>query len=433
MSEGHARLGPSNHRWPNCPGSVREEAGYPDVAGEAAIDGTGSHLLLELCLTNGVRAEQYEGQIIGANHPDNPMGWLVSSDRIERVQMCLDYVSRRVQELREQFGGEVSVESESISDPGVFFGRTDWHGTADITIEAFDANGNIMLVEIVDFKDGRGWVHVPGNTQLVSYIAGKVLPWLVDDIKVQCRMTIVQPKTNPVVRYEETDSVDVKKEAKILAMAANRTDSEDAPLIPDDKGGKGYCRWCKHKSNCTALASKSLTTVSTMTNLSKGSDLFSIIQQSTEMITALTEEQLSELADAREGILAIFDRVHKEMETRIASGKVVPGYGMVPGKGSNVWSEDEEKIAKMLKARKLKKEEIYPAKLISPAQVMKLKNLTKEQKERIQKEYITYTAGDSKLGKVARESQQQSIENMFKDVAQGTTDVVQSTPEISFI
>ena len=64
----HARLSPSNTRWPKCPGSVREEAAYPDVSGEAAIDGTGSHLLLELCLQNGVRAATYDGQIIGANH-----------------------------------------------------------------------------------------------------------------------------------------------------------------------------------------------------------------------------------------------------------------------------------------------------------------------------------------------------------------------------
>ena len=74
---GHARLGPSNHRWPHCPGSIREEANYPDVSGEAAIDGTGSHLLLEMCLDNNVLAIQYDQQIIGANSPEHTGGWLV--------------------------------------------------------------------------------------------------------------------------------------------------------------------------------------------------------------------------------------------------------------------------------------------------------------------------------------------------------------------
>ena len=68
----HARLSPSNARWPNCPGSVREEASYIDVAGAAAIDGTGSHLLLEMCLDNAVPAIVYDGQVIGANDEARP-------------------------------------------------------------------------------------------------------------------------------------------------------------------------------------------------------------------------------------------------------------------------------------------------------------------------------------------------------------------------
>ena len=64
----HARLSPSNHRWPHCAGSVREESNYPDIAGEAAIDGTGSHILLELSLINNVKASHYDKLIIGDNN-----------------------------------------------------------------------------------------------------------------------------------------------------------------------------------------------------------------------------------------------------------------------------------------------------------------------------------------------------------------------------
>ena len=56
---GHARLSPSSSRWVHCPGSIREEAGYEDVSGEAAIDGTGSHLLLEECLIHNRTAESF--------------------------------------------------------------------------------------------------------------------------------------------------------------------------------------------------------------------------------------------------------------------------------------------------------------------------------------------------------------------------------------
>ena len=99
----HARLGPSDKTWPDCPGSPRVNAGYEDIPGAPAIDGTGSHLLLEECLMSNVRSNAYDGQIIGANHPDNPMGWLVSIDRVERVQQCLDYIQRRVKELSLMF------------------------------------------------------------------------------------------------------------------------------------------------------------------------------------------------------------------------------------------------------------------------------------------------------------------------------------------
>ena len=78
----------------------------------------------------------------------------------------------------------------------------------------------------------------------------------------------------------------------------------------------------------------------------------------------------------------IFDKVDDEIERRLVNGDTVPGYAMQPGNSSNQWNSPEEDIAKMLKSRRLKKEQIYPAKLISCAQVLKLKELTPEQKAR---------------------------------------------------
>mgnify|MGYP000243372453 CR=1 FL=1 len=48
----HAKLSPSSaYRWLACPGSVREEAKYPEPpSGPGAIDGTHSHTLLEHCI-----------------------------------------------------------------------------------------------------------------------------------------------------------------------------------------------------------------------------------------------------------------------------------------------------------------------------------------------------------------------------------------------
>lgn len=455
----HARLGPSNARWPNCPGSVREEANYPDVAGKAAIDGTGSHELLELCLNNNVRAEAYDRQIIATNHHDNPNGWLVDLDRIERVQMCLDYVTRRVKELKEIYH-DVTVASETKSDPGGAFNRDDWWGTVDITITARNGEGNVHFIEVIDYKDGQGYVHVKDkegnyNTQLLSYMGGKLRqyvgsgpdltpPFNTDTIPV-VRMTIVQPKTNPVVRYEDESAAHVMLKIEELARAAALTDDPEAPLIPDNKGGKGYCRWCKHKSNCSAESTRSVEVMSAMSTdviATNGQSLFELVATSIDKVSELSNEQLSELADTEAGIQAVFDKVKSEIENRIEQGQTVSGYAMLPSRASRVWNEDEEKMVKLFRARKLKQEDYYPRKLISPAQFEKLSGLKPAQIEKMISEYVTEKTGKSKLTRVAHEKADKSTEMMFadvtpslfddKNVAQEPTPVVQSKSEVSF-
>lgn len=427
----HARLGPSNHRWPHCPGSIREEAQYQDFGSAAAIDGTGSHLLLEMCLLNGVRAESYDGQVIGVGDHENPMGWMVGPDRIERVQMCLDYVTRRVNELKAKYPGQdVTVEAETKGDPGGAFGRTDWWGTIDITVTVPG-----VFVEIIDYKDGRGWVSEKSNTQLGSYAFGKIRPFVAsgpdlvrpfrpEALKDGVRMTIVQPKTTPVVRYEEVTAAEVVQRAENLAIAARRTDDPDAPLV----SGK-HCQWCKANpkrgGHCTAESTKSMGVLTTMGNniiAKEGVSLFEIVNQAISDTGSMTPEQLAELSDAREGIMVAFDKVDTEIERRLEQGDTVPGYAMKPGRASRVWNDEPEAIAKMLKGRRLTKDDIYPPSLVSPAQLMKCDKLTDEQKQKIERDFIATKAGKMKLTKVARGEESKSLQ---KDVAQRNDDVEQ--------
>lgn len=399
----HARLSPSNHRWPHCAGSVREEAAYEDIPGESAIDGTGSHLLLEMSLNQGVPAANFEGQIIGVNHEDKPNGWIVAKDRIDRVQQCLDYVRRRYFELQQQFPEcQVIIEAESKSDPGAVVGRDDWHGTCDITITCIDPGGSCKFLETIDYKDGRGWVAVDGNPQLIGYLGGKLYV-VTCGSKTPCRMTIVQPKTNPVVRYVDTTKAEVMNEVKLLGEAAARTDDPDAPLVSGP-----HCQWCKHNPSrggeCTEKSEDAIRRIEPMTEVVQtGSGaLFEVISETFGDITQLPAEKLADLADARAGVEAVFDKVEAEIERRIEAGERVDGYAMRPGKGANQWRVGEEEVVKMLKARRLKKDDIFPPKLISPAQVMKHPALTEDQKKKIEAQYIDYVPGKLKLTKVER-------------------------------
>lgn len=425
----HARLGPSNARWPHCPGSVREEANYEDVPGSAAIDGTGSHCLLELCLKTNHDASYYDGQIIEINHPDNLGGWLVDLERCKRVQQCLDYVSARRGELEAQ-GYQVEVLSESKSSPGELFGRSDWWGTVDISISA-RTNGVLVVLEVVDFKDGRGYVSVKNNTQLASYALGRTLAYPTND-NTAVQLTIVQPKTAPVVRSVTMTMGGLMAKGRELSIAADATDATDAPLIPDNKGGKGYCQWCKHKVNCEARNNNDMSELSAIEALPPAASL-----------KGIADKALAGIVSSEPAVMAMIEKAKAEIQRRIESGAPVAGYAMVPGRAARVWNENEETMVKLFRARKLKQGDYYTQKIITPAQAEKLDTLTDEQKQKLIGKYVTEKAGKMKLTKVAYEKP--TVNEMFpvteelipagkQTVVQDHTDTAQcETDTVSFL
>ena len=345
----HARLGPSNRRWPKCPGSIREEMFYIDKAGEPAIDGTGSHLLLEKCLTSYDRAETFIDETIGSGHEDYPKGWLVDAERAKRVSVCIDYIDQRVQELSKKYiGCKIIVEAESISNPGEKFGRDDWWGTCDVTISVVDLHldCSVVYVEVIDYKDGRMYVSERDNTQLMSYLYGKIT-----DVK-EGQMTIVQPKTNNPIRSQTISAVQLQTEAEMLNFAAIATDNPDAPL----KAGK-WCRFCKASSknggHCKLPEEKEL--------------LFDPVEASDDKIREfLNQEQI---------YLDTFAACKAEIQKTLEDGYKFEGYKMAPGRRSSSWLVDEEAVVKALRKLKLKKAEMYEKKLLSVSRVAKLLSL----------------------------------------------------------
>jgi hypothetical protein len=380
---------------------VREEANYPDISGEAAIDGTGSHLLLELCLTENQPALAYLDSLIGVNDPEKPGGWMVDRERCDRVQMCLDYITRRVTELETNYpDADIAVESETKSNPGEKFGRDDWWGTVDVTITVTMA-GKVHFIEVVDYKDGSGWVHVEGNTQLISYLGGKAP----DIFDLKCRMTIVQPKTQPPVRYADIVWSELNEELVKLASAAEATDDPEAPLTCGN-----HCQWCKHKPNCTVQTEGS---IEIMSQLIPIKDLNILIENPGQ----LPSSQLSKILSAKEGIMTAFDKVAEEIQRRIEAGDDVPGWAMVPGNSRRIWNCSEAEVEKALRSRRLKDADIYVKSIVSPAQCMKIPQLTDKQKQTIEKELITTIAGKLTLKKVSRKQKTEAAE-MFAEVAQ---------------
>ena len=165
----HAQLSPSKrNRWALCPGSIREEAKYPEQSGgAAAIDGTHTHTLLEVCLKENDGASFY----IGAEMEDHEGKFWIDKERAARVQVALDYIAKRTSVSYDH----MTVLSESKVNPAFLLGRDDLSGTVDVQII-----GNGVL-ELIDYKDGMALVEAKGNMQLEQYaygvLAGSKLPF----------------------------------------------------------------------------------------------------------------------------------------------------------------------------------------------------------------------------------------------------------------
>ena len=155
-------------------------------------------------------------------------------------------------------------------------------------------------------------------------------------------------------------------------------------------------------------------------NEGKGS-LFEIVSQTFGDITQMSSEKLEELADAKAGLMEVFDRVDIEIQRRVEDPEdnTVTGYAMLPGNGKQAWNVSDEEIEKVLKGRRLKKGDIFPAKLITPAAMQKLSDdlLTKDQKESITKKYISKAAGSLKLSKVRQSDTPEDKTAIFKDIS----------------
>ncbi len=409
---GHASKGPSNHRWPHCPGSLAAEKKYPYETSQAAIDGTGSHLLKEMVQETrdpNARAEMFLGKNISKGHKDKPGGWLVKQDRCDRVNMALTYFRRRNDEM-----GGCSIDTETRSDPGFIFGRNDWWGTVDDTLISLDRT----ILEVADYKDGQMPVYVRDkrgelNTQLVSYAGGGLIPYLfsgegghnipnIDNCSIKTvRLTIIQPKTTPVMKYEDVSVAEVWEAVKKLAIAAKRCDDEPDTLIAGD-----WCTWCKHgkAGNCPAKNQIALEGINQMlpANTAGNDDLITMIQSGQISAETADDATIANVLDAGSAIKALIDQFETEADKRLEAKTFTdPRYEFGYGRSSKKWiEEDDDKVWNLLKGMRVLKGEAYPAKLITPAAAIALakeKNFTDRQTKKLVETMIKKVPGNRKV------------------------------------
>lgn len=391
----HARLSPSAaHRWTRCPGSVREEANYPeDSGGPAAIDGTHTHKLLEVAVTSMMHPSNWLGQVLTSDYGS----FTVDQERVDRASIAYDYIKQRIEEHP-----GCKVYPEEKVDAGAWFGRNDIRGTADVRIQTPD------YLEVIDYKDGMNPVEAKENLQLILYALGGMRSGLPK--KKHIRLTIVQPKVafkgKPPIDFWDIDEDVLFSFAEKIVTAARATDDPNAPLIP----GEIQCRYCKHKA-CPARVSHALKESGIMFN-----NIDMAKEAANKEPTELTNDQIREIVESAPMLRQMLDAVEDEALRRLKAGVKLDGLKAVYGRGTRSWAFEEEEMADKLKRMGIPKSSIYVTKLVSPAQVEKLtwekrdgskKSLSDRQIKTINCEYVRKSQG--KLSVVSESDSREAV------------------------
>jgi hypothetical protein len=392
----HAQLSPSKrNRWALCPGSIREEAKYPDEgSGPAAIDGTHSHTLLEKCIEAsladpigmaGVKMVDHEGE------------FTIDADRAARVKVAIKYITEQ------SMNGLLKVVAEQRVDPAFLLGRDDLSGTVDVQI----MNGDIL--ELIDYKDGMGIVSAKGNLQLEQYaygvLAGYKLPVNGAYPFNTVRMTIIQPKLAlrgmNAISSHDVSVADLMANMGTIIKQAAATDQPDAPLVPGDS----QCKFCRAKGSCSALAGNVMREVGIMFQPIASKPLDIAQQSADKEPSTMDDTQIAQIMEAAPLMRQLLEGVEKEALRRLKAGQTIAGLKLVNGRGSRTWSLNDEETAARLIKMGVPKGAVYETKLVSPAKAEKLTwektkagekvkmQLSDRQLKTMNTEYVTKLAG----------------------------------------
>lgn len=348
----HAKFSPSGaHRWMRCAGSLVLEAPYSDESSEFADEGTAAHELASMAFTSGMRAEDFIGTEIAVGE----RSFAVDDEMAGYVQAYLDNCDREPGEHH----CEIRVPLSAVLDVPEQF------GTADRVI----LNAEEGLLVVRDLKFGRGVrVDAQKNEQLMLYAAGAAIEFEAKGKWKRFKVCIDQPRLDHVDEYEFTrdELVEFIKEARKAVKTATA-----ASLAPPEALRETYltpgpkqCQWCKAKGACPAYAEQAQATALAD---------FDVVEETPKpLVAAMSDEEIAAAYAKVDWVKAWVEAVSDEAFRRAMSGQELPGLKLVQGRaGARRWS-DEEQAEIVLKRARLKADEMYNKKLISPTQAEKI-------------------------------------------------------------
>lgn len=342
MSKPHHPLSPSKaHRWMRCAGSRKAEEGRPDSSGPDAERGTAAHEIAAICLTTNRDPQEF----LGAK----------ASNGIELDDDLIEIVSVYVRNLRDYAGHEIgNLMVEVEVDYGFCVpGAT---GTADAALIIGDE------LQVHDLKTGYNRVEAEGNEQLMIYALGvvKTFDYLMGGV-TNVRLVIHQPRLRDEPLEHNITLVQLLAFANKVKSAGLAAMADDAPRTPGDT----QCGYCKARADCPALAEHVAKTLG-----AEFADLTAAPLTESKMLSAdsINDDQLDQILQNLDLIELWCKAMYaRGMKTVLEDGIELPNFKAVQGRRGNRKWADEDKAEEALKGFRLKKEEMYTFKVISPA------------------------------------------------------------------
>lgn len=368
----HAILGPSSwDRWSTCPGSVPMTEHLPPTSSKYAREGTAAHQLLEDCLKGNFDAED----LLGRQYEVEGEIFTVDMEMADAVNTALGWVREEVDvEAGDILMVEVGVPIAHLT------GETDAEGSADIV--AICDGGKTL--KVMDYKHGKG-VQVYASTQdggpngqMAMYAHGALhmLSSLYDEIDT-VKMFIMQPRVEWFDSHEMAVD-ELHAFADLVTEAAGRVElnrqvaleGNELDLVPTDKG----CKFCRAKHHCPAFQNLTVNALSVVSTAEDFEDL-TLPKKAASVVVddSVAAEKLAEAMRAIPMVEQFIKAVRAEVDRRLLAGEPVPGFKLVEGKkGNRQWRDAEEAAAELTKSGRLKADEAFEKKPISPTKAEKL-------------------------------------------------------------